>query len=1067
MDKAYDHNATEDGIYQSWEDSGNMRANNGSTKEPFTIVLPPPNVTGQLHLGHAAMLAIEDIMIRYQKMTGKEVLWLPGTDHAAIATENVVLKHLGLQSREEMEREEFLGECRKFAQEKHDRIVHQIKKMGAWLDWSREAYTFDDERNHSVNTIFKKLYDDELIVRGHRMINWSVGAQSVIADDEVEWEDNEGEFYDIQCGPFIIGTSRPETKCADSPVVINPAAEYVKAEKKTDKSPLIISKHKWDDGVHFPNEYDLKEVVKGKKLEGMKFEFETYAGIRKFYVLVDECVDPKFGTGAMTISTSHSLEDYELAQRHDLPMLQKIDFKGKMTAITGPCEGMTVAEARKESVKHMEKKGLLVSRIPYSNRVPKCYRSGCVIEPMISPQWFVSVEKEFTDKFTGKKTTLKKLTQEAVREKHVNIIPKQFEKTYFQWIDNLRDWCISRQIWWGHQIPVWYDEKGEIHLPEEQKIIFARHGEKEWNEDSQDFILSEKGKKQSAVLAKELKDRNISHIIASPMVRTQETAQFISKELGIPFETDEDFREIGAPYNPSVDGKSVCDAENFSSISDETFEEVQGRAQKSWKNLKEIKTEGSILIVGHSFFNSMIFAIQKNVLEEGDFWKKRDGWRCTKDCEIKEQNILVPPTEKTLNQDPDTLDTWFSSALWPFSTLGWPDSAEATPGKPDDYSKFYPTSVLETGHDILFFWVARMIMFGRYATGKYPFDTVYLHGMVTDEHGKKMSKSKNNGIDPLEMIDEFGADAVRLSLVIGTSPGNPIPIGKAKIGGYRNFVNKLWNAGRFVQMQLDSQTRVQEPPNPGLNPKSLADKWIASRFSAVSKEIATHLQKHEISIAGDKIYHFVWDEFCDWYIEASKVEKNPAFLKHIFLEILKLTHPLCPFITENLWNELTDDGFLVDQDFPVSDFTDKEAVKMFTSTQAIVTKIRKVRAEKKINPKNKLSVQMETNDKELQKNLELIKVLAHLSEIKTSDKIKESRSVFSIVVNKNKLYIEIPTTEIDAERSLKEQINLKLFINTLQDRLNNKGYVDKAPAHLIEQTNKELEEAREKLQKLS
>ncbi len=1038
MDKAYDHNSTEDGIYQSWEDSGNMRADSSSTKEPFTIVLPPPNVTGQLHLGHAAMLAIEDIMIRYQKMTGKEVLWLPGTDHAAIATENVVLKHLKLQSREEMEREEFLGECRKFAQEKHDRIVHQIKKMGAWLDWSREAYTFDDERNHSVNTIFKKLYDDGLIVRGHRMINWSVGAQSVIADDEVEFEDNEGEFYDIQCGPFIIGTSRPETKCADSPVVINPAAEYVKAEKKTDKSPLIISKHKWDDGVHFPNEYDLKEVVKGKKLEGMKFEFETYAGMRKFYVLVDECVDPKFGTGAMTISTSHSLEDYELAQRHDLPMLQKIDFKGRMTAITGPCEGLTVAEARKESVKHMEKKGLLVSRIPYSNRVPKCYRSGCVIEPMISPQWFVSVEKEFTDKFTGKKTTLKKLTQEAVREKHVNIIPKQFEKTYFQWIDNLRDWCISRQIWWGHQIPVWYDEEGKIHLPEEKEIIFARHGLKEWSEEEKDFILSEKGKQQAKILAKKAKEQGITKIVSSHFTRTQQTAEIIAKELGLEVETWENLHEVTNEDETSSGWKTK---ESFPQESKETFEEVRKRAREIFQKLKELSKTENVLVVGHSFFSSVVFAEYGGKGQEESFWKFREGWKMDPETP-KTIPVFCPPEGDNLRQDKDTLDTWFSSALWPLSTLGWPNEDA------EDFKKFHPTSVLETGHDILFFWVARMIMFGRYATGKYPFDTVYLHGMVTDEHGKKMSKSKNNGIDPLEMIDEFGADAVRLSLVIGTSPGNAIPIGKAKIGGYRNFVNKLWNAGRFVQMQLeDGETGSAEP-------KSLADKWILSRFSTVSKEIATHLQKHEISIAGDKIYHFVWDEFCDWYIEASKVEKNPAFLKHIFLEILKLTHPLCPFITEKLWGELADDGLLVNQEFPVSAFTDKEAVKMFASTQSIVTEIRRVRADNQLNPKEKLSIQISGDANE-----GLVSTLAGVK-FETVD----TKIATKIVVGKQDVFIQIP---VDEKRITREKSALESQIKSLEVRLSNKGYVAKAPAHLIEQTNKELEEAKEKLKKLS
>ncbi|MCF7906062.1 class I tRNA ligase family protein [Candidatus Gracilibacteria bacterium] len=830
MEKNYDHLSTEDKLYASWEASGVMRANNTSKKEPFTIPLPPPNVTGHLHLGHAAMLAIEDIMIRFKKMTGHEVLWVPGTDHAAIATENVVLKHLKIQNREEMTRENFLKECRKFAGEKHDRIVHQIRKMGAHLDWSREAYTFDEARNHAVNTIFKRLYDDGLIVRGHRMINWSVGAQSVLSDDEVQWEDGETIFYEFWCGPFLIGTVRTETKCADSPVVVHPTAKYIRAQNAEGKECIVTEKY-FKGHTKLKKDFKIIETVQGKKLVGMEFEAETYAGKRKFWVMADNIIDPDFGTGAMTISTAHDPHDFELAQAHGLDLIQKIDFKGRMTDIAGPCSGMLVKDARKKAGEILEEKNLLFEKRPYANRIPVCYRSGTVVEPMLSPQWFISVDKEFKDQFTGKKTTLKKLMQEAVRDKHVQIIPRQFEKVYFHWIDNLRDWCISRQIWWGHRIPVWYDEKGEI-----------------------------------------------------------------------------------ATVGETKDPKS------------------------SW------------------------------------------------------------------TQDPDTLDTWFSSALWPFSTLGWPDE------NAEDYRKFYPTDVLETGHDILFFWVARMIMFGRYATGVYPFHTVYLHGLVTDEHGKKMSKSAGNGIDPLDVIEKYGADAARLSLVVGTSPGQPIPLGESKISGYRNFVNKLWNAGRFIQMQTVGTSRDLSLPEP----KSLADRWIASRFTHVAKEVAKHLEKYEISLAGDKIYHFVWDEFCNWYIEESKKEKNPVFLKHIFGEILKLSHPLCPFITEKLWEELEfaplckgrcpkDRGvlereFLVLQNFPTPTFKDKKAEEEFQKMQAETIRVRQAQADKQ------------------------------------ADK--------------------------------KEKARLEQAIFALEARLKNKGYTDKAPAHLVEQTKKELEEAKEKLKKM-
>ncbi len=1094
MDKAYDHQKFENKIYEAWEKSGLMRADENSDKEPFTIVLPPPNVTGQLHLGHSAMLAIEDIMIRHQKMSGKEVCWVPGTDHAAIATENVVIKHLGLKSREELSREEFLKECRKFAQEKHDRIVHQIRKMGAWLDWSREAYTFDEERNFAVNTIFEQLYNDGLIVRGHRLINWSVGAQSVLADDEVEWGEEVEPFYYIKCGEFIIGTVRPETKCADSPLIVNPDAEYVRVKytpklQQTPKSPYqgtsenpakkrkfipydknltkfarenrknptpaekkmwyeIIDKlkkefpNKWlrqriidnyivdfyspslklvveiDGDSHFTKEgieYDkirtetlnkyglnvirftndeiinspdavyfkISKFIKEKNsplaplieggnpakfennlderdggsintfilvkncwknpeerkkvlnlldedgtwevLETMtgnelvekigEFEYDTYAGKRKFVVMADEVVDPNKGSGAMTISCNHSADDYDLGKRKKLDkyFFDKIDFAGKMLKIAGEAEGMSVKEARKFAGKKMEEMGLLTGIDKnYSHRVPLCYRSGCVVEPMVSPQWFISVEKEFTDKFTGEKTTLKKLTQKAVREKNVKIIPARFEKIYFQWIDNLRDWCISRQIWWGHQIPVFYCQD--------------------------------------------------------------------------------------------------CQAENV----------FDAESTKNPANL------------------------------------------CCKKC-----------GSNNLKQDEDTLDTWFSSALWPFSTLGWPDENSR------DFQKFYPNSMMETGHDILFFWVARMIMFARYATGKYPFETVYLHGLVCDEKGQKMSKSKGNGIDPLELIEEVGADAVRLSLVIGTTPGNNIPIGKNKIKGYRNFVNKLWNAGRFVQMQLDSSPLAPliEGGNPAnfenssnkrdggrIKAKSLADKWIADRFTQISREINEHLNKYEISLAGDKIYHFIWDEFCDWYLEAHKVEPNPLFLREIFLDILKLAHPLVPFITESLWKVLTnDDTFIVEQSFPQPDFEDKKSREIFGDLQEIVSEIRRIRAENKVNPKDKLNIEFANEI-----NPETLKLIEHLAKVANGkvDK-KQATKIFHRLAGhgagNSELLIEIPVDEKAVAAEIKKLENL---ITSLKNRLANKNYVQSAPKELVAESREKLKNAEEKLAKL-
>lgn len=895
MQKNYDH-TTEDSLYADWKQSGKMRADNQSKKKAFTIPLPPPNVTGQLHLGHAAMLAIEDIMIRYKKMTDHEVLWIPGTDHAAIATENVVLKHLGAKSREEYSREEFLGHCREFAQEKHDTITNQMEKMGAWLDWSREAYTFDETRNHAVSTIFKMLYEDELIERGHRMINWSVGAQSVLADDELEWEEGTAPFYYIRCGEFVIGTVRSETKCANSPLLLHPDTKYVKI--KSPKNKFIISEFLFNNPERFNEifnltgevhgDFEIIETYCGSDLEGQEFEYDTYAGMRKFYVLCDaKVIDPEKGSGSMTISPCHSQDDYDLAKRLKLDkyFIEKINFRGKMTAIAGKCEGFEVAKARNVSSKIMKEKGLLVGvEKNYKNRVPMCYRSGCVVEPMISPQWFITVEKEFTDKFTGEKTTLKKQMQEAVRGGHVKIIPEKFEKEYFRWIDSLRDWCISRQIWWGHRVPVWYD-----------------------------------------------KDNNI---------------------------------------------------------------------------------------------------VATGIQDEKDI---KPTWR----------------------QDEDTLDTWFSSALWPFSTTGWLDE------KSKDFDKFYPNDVLETGWDIIFFWVARMIMFGKYATGKYPFHTVYLHGMVTDEYGKKMSKSKGNGIDPLDMIKDFGADPIRLALVIGSTPGQNIPIGANKIKGYRNFVNKLWNAGRFVEMQTESVEAKNHSP---LAPKSLAEKWILTRFAITAKMVSKDLENYQISGAGDKIYHFVWDEFCNWFIEASKLNPNPEFLAGLYAEILKLTHPLCPFVTEQIWKDLygAEEDLLVEQNFPDSNFKDEGVISEFEKIQKLVNEIRSLRAENKLNPKEKLQISATASSSSLLQEKEGVKIIEVLAGVKFE--VFEDTLAQKIIVDDIEILVKIPVDEARKEREIEA---VKKEILALEGRLSNKKYVDNAPEALVNETKASLESAKNKLAKMS
>ncbi len=1062
MQKNYDHNGSEDAIYAKWEKTDVMTADVSSNKKPYTIPLPPPNVTGQLHLGHAAMLAVEDILIRYKKMTGHETLWLPGTDHAAIATENVVLKHLGLKTREEMDREDFLSECRKFAGEKHDRITHQIKKMGAHLDWSREAYTFDSERNFAVNWVFKKLYEDGLIVRGHRMINWSVGAQSVLADDEVEWDDNIADFYEFWCGPFLIGTVRTETKCADSPVVVHPTAEYVRAINATGKECIVTKKY-YDAHTELRKDFNIQEVVPGEALVGQEFTAETYAGPRKFWVIADEIIDPAFGTGAMTISASHSPDDFELAQRRDLPLIQKIDFAGTMTDIAGPCAGMPVQEARKRAGELLEEKGLLFEKRPHPNRVPKCYRSGTIVEPMLSPQWFISVEKEFIDEFTGKKTTLKKQMQEAVRENHIKIIPQRFEKVYFQWIDNLRDWCISRQIWWGHRIPVWYDKNENIHLPVEKNILFARHGESEANAKKilgGDYPLTDNGLQDARKIAENIRKKGIKKIICSNLKRGHQTAEIVAAELNVPVEV---WPELAEFTSSELAGKANLHREGpfeiqFDKTEDEDLIDISRRAQNV---IERLKKEDDVLVIGHKNFTAALFHFSRSEDEE-KFVRFRSEWKWEKG-EIRALTVLADPVGEGLQQDKDTLDTWFSSALWPFSTLGWPD-------KTPDFEKFYPTDVLETGHDIIFFWVARMIMFGRYATGKYPFHTVYLHGLVCDENGQKMSKSKGNGIDPLEIIEEVGADAVRLSLVIGATPGNPIPLGKAKVSGYRNFVNKMWNAGRFVQMQLEDVDSEFDVEKILKNPTSLSEKWLLHRFSEVSTSVSQKLEKYEISSAGDEIYHFVWDEFCSWFLETQKIDRNPKFLYSVFLEILKLAHPLVPFITENLWSELNPkNSFLIEQNFPDLKFKDTESKRIFTLMQEIVTEIRKVRAEKKLNPKDKISVKISAgkNADSLDKTVEVMKVLANLSDVEITEKASKPERSAMVLINGMEIFVEVPFDATAEKKRLEAEIaSLEKSISGLKGRLTNKSYIDKAPEHLVNQTKQQLTDAETKLDTL-
>ncbi|MFA7253588.1 MAG: valine--tRNA ligase [Patescibacteria group bacterium] len=729
--KAYNHEEFEEKIYDSWENSGYFRPEinmGGNPKydrkidgKPFVISMPPPNVTGKLHVGHSLFVTLQDIMTRYHRLKGEPTLWLPGTDHAGIATQTVVdkmLKKKGIDKRE-LGREKFIAEVWKWKEEYGGTITRQLRRMGASCDWSRERFTLDEGLNKAVRTAFVDLYNKGQIYQGLRVVNWCPRCHTAIADDEVEYKEQKSKLYWIKYGPFILATTRPETKLGDTAVAVSPK----------------------DDRY-----FDM--VGKKYMIPGVLGEFEII-------VVADNAVDPSFGSGAVKVTPAHSFTDYEIAQRNDLPMKQIIDENGRMMPNTGKYAGMTTAQAREAIVEDMEKMGLIDHVDEYDNSLPTCYRCGGTIEPIPSKQWFVKMKE-----MAGR-------AKDVVEKGEMDIIPDRFKKMYINWMENIRDWCISRQIWWGHQIPVWY--RGE-----------------------------------------------------------------------------EIYCGMEAP-----DG---------------------------------------------------------------------EGW----------------------TQDFDVLDTWFSSALWPFSTLGWPDKSK-------DYDYFYPTAVMETGYDILPFWVARMAAFGLEFTDKVPFETVYFHGLVRDEHNRKMSKSLGNVLDPLDIIPKYGTDALRMALVVGSSPGQDLAVGESKIKGYRNFSNKIWNASRFVMLRVtdgdlqSGEIGQEKIGDLNVDEKALtkADREILKKHSEIIKSVTSKLDKYQFSGAGEELYEYFWHQFCDVYIESAKTqtqgdpsvpqddkeldprvrpeddtivveidksteisENTKKILIKILSESLILLHPFIPFVTEAVWQEL-------------------------------------------------------------------------------------------------------------------------------------------------------------------
>ena len=870
--KTYDPKDIEERLYQKWMDNGYFHAKVNPDKKPFTIVMPPPNVTGQLHMGHALDNTMQDILIRFKRMQGYEALWQPGTDHAAIATEVKVIEKLKEQGidKDEIGREEFLKHAWAWKEEYGSRIINQLKKLGSSADWERERFTMDEGCSKAVEEVFVKLYEKGYIYKGSRIINWCPVCQTSISDAEVEHVDQAGHFWHIKYpivgseNEFVeIATTRPETLLGDTAVAVNPDDErYQHLIGKMLKLPLTD---------------------------------------REIPVIADPYVDKEFGTGCVKITPAHDPNDFEVGKRHNLEEINIMNDDATINEKGGKYAGMDRYEARKAMVADLDAQGLLVKVVDHTHAVGTHDRCKTTVEPMIKPQWFVKMDE------------MAKAAIKTLEDGNLKFVPERFDKTYLHWLENIRDWCISRQLWWGHRIPAYYcDECGET------------------------------------VVAK-----------------------------GMP--------------------------------------------------------------------------------------EKCPKCGCTH-----------------LTQDEDTLDTWFSSALWPFSTLGWP---EKTP----EYEYFYPTNVLVTGYDIIFFWVIRMVFSGLEQTGKTPFEHVLIHGLVRDSQGRKMSKSLGNGIDPLEVIDKYGADALRLTLMTGNAPGNDMRFYWERVESSRNFANKIWNASRFIMMNLEGKT-VTEPKD--LNALCNEDKWILSRLNTVIRDVTENMDKYELGIAVQKVYDFLWDELCDWYIEMAKVrlwkaEENPAAandalwtLRTVLTQGLKLLHPFMPFITEEIYcTLLPDEESIMISDWPVyrdeMDFADAE--KAVSRFQEVVRGIRNTRNEMNVPQNRKTNIYIVGKDAECCARFESCKKsftnLAFAKEIHVQqDKNGIGEDAVSIVVADGVVYLpleDLIDREKEIERLTKEQERLTKEIARCEGMLNNPNFVNKAPAAKVEAEKEKLEKYKEMKEKVN
>ncbi len=865
--KAYEPKEVEEKWYYYWEKNDLFKANTKSDKTPFSIVIPPPNITGSLHMGHALNNTLQDILCRYKRMKGYKVLWQPGTDHAGIATQNVVEKDLASKGtdRHQIGRERFVELVWEWREKYGGMIINQLKRLGSSCDWSRERFTMDEGLSRSVKEVFVRLYDENLIYRGDYIINWCPRCHTALADLEVEHEDMDSFLYYIRYpfenrdGYLTVATTRPETLLGDTAVAVNPEDERYKG---------ISGSH-----VLLP------------------------ALNRPIPVIFDKYVDKEFGTGALKITPAHDTNDFEIGNAHQLERIKVIDENGRMNELAGPYQGIDRFKCREKILDDLKKSGLLERTEPYRHAVGHCYRCKTMIEPLLSKQWFVRAGPLAERAIT------------AVKDGRTRIVPSNWEGVYYEWMNNIKDWCISRQIWWGHRIPAWYcQECGEV---------------------------------------------------------------IVTKE---------------------------------------------------------------------------------------------------------EPRVCPSCRSKNLQQETDVLDTWFSSALWPFSTLGWPNST-------DELKTFYPTSVLVTGFDILFFWVARMMMMGLYFMGDVPFTDVYIHALVKDEQGQKMSKSKGNIIDPLEVSGRFGTDAFRFTLAIFAVQGRDIRLSEERIAGYRNFINKIWNAARFVLMNLkDCKSSSMDKGN-----LTLADHWIMARIGKVAEEITSQIDGYKFNDAASTCYQFIWHEFCDWYLEMVKLELYSedqkarevaqSVMQILLSGVVRLLHPFVPFITEEIWQRLPNtEGSIMTSQFPQpTEFIyDEESIKEMDLLKGVITGVRNIRGEMNIPPKKYVKIVIDVKglrEREIiENNLAYITSLAKVESIDIVSDIKKPEWSATYVFGDIQVHVLLKgliNYDDERKRIHKEIRRLEHEMDLSRRKLANKDFLNQAPPHIVENVKGKAELTSVKLEKLN